>query len=153
MGISLQKGANVSLDKAAPGMSKIIISLGWDERQTDGVDFDLDASVFLLGQVDRVKSDLDFIFYNQLSSTCESIVHQGDNLTGSGDGDDEEVHVDLPSIPAEVKKVSSAVSIHDAFSRRQNFGQVSNAYIRILNQENTEEIARYDLTEDYSVET
>ena len=81
MGISLQKGANVSLDKAAPGMSKIIISLGWDERQTDGVDFDLDASVFLLGQVDRVKSDLDFIFYNQMSSTCGSIVHQGDNLT------------------------------------------------------------------------
>ena len=136
-------------------MNKIVIGLGWEERQTDGKDFDLDASLFMLSQAGRVRGDEDFIFYNNMSSSCGSVVHQGDNLTGASDGesDEEEVNVDLAAIPSEINKVSIAVSIHDAVANHQNFGQVSNAYIRIVNQENNEEITRYDLTEDYSIET
>jgi tellurium resistance protein TerD len=153
MGVSLQKGGNVSLDKAAPGMTKILIGLGWDERATDGAEFDLDASLFLLNSQGKARGDNDFIFYNKLTSDCGSVVHQGDNRTGEGDGDDEAIKIDLSKVPAEVNKVSVTVTIHDAQSRNQNFGQVANAFMRVVNDENNEEIARYDLSEDYSVET
>ncbi len=153
MAISLQKGANVSLEKTSPGIQKISIGLGWDERSTDGLDFDLDASAFLLGAEGKVRGDSDFIFFNQLKSTCGSVEHTGDNLTGDGDGDDETILVDLSKIPPVVEKVSFTVTIHDAENRKQNFGQVSNAFIRIVNSANNEEIVRYDLTEDFSTET
>jgi|TARA_B110001469_G_C9644259_1_gene324975 tellurium resistance protein TerD len=153
MGVSLQKGGNVSLDKAAPGMTKILIGLGWDERATDGAEFDLDASLFLLNSQGKARGDNDFIFYNKLTSDCGSVVHQGDNRTGEGDGDDEAMKIDLSKVPAEVNKVAVTVTIHDAQSRNQNFGQVANAFMRVVNDENNEEIARYDLSEDYSVET
>ncbi len=153
MGVSLQKGGNVSLDKAAPGMTKILIGLGWDERATDGAEFDLDASLFLLNSQGKARGDNDFIFYNKLTSDCGSVVHQGDNRTGEGDGDDEAIKIDLSKVPAEVNKVAVTVTIHDAQSRNQNFGQVANAFMRVVNDENNEEIARYDLSEDYSVET
>lgn len=153
MAVSLQKGGNVSLAKEAPGMTKILIGLGWDERATDGAGFDLDASVFLLSDSGKVRADNDFIFYNNLTSSCSSVVHQGDNRTGEGDGDDEAVKVDLSKVPADVKTLSVTVTIHDAAARNQNFGQVANAFIRVVNDENNQEVARYDLSEDYSVET
>lgn len=153
MGVSLQKGGNVSLEKAAPGMTKILVGLGWDERATDGSEFDLDASVFLLNEGGKARSDSDFIFYNNLSSSCGSVIHQGDNRTGAGDGDDEAVKVDLAKVPADVHKISVTVTIHDAAARNQNFGQVANAFIRVVNDETNEEVARYDLSEDYSIET
>lgn len=153
MGVSLQKGGNVSLDKVAPGMTKLLIGLGWDERSTDGVEFDLDASIFLLKSDGKVRGDNDFIFYNKLTSDCGSIEHQGDNRTGAGEGDDESVKVNLSSVPQEVSKVSVVVTIHDAQARNQNFGQVTNAFIRLVNDETNEEVARYDLSEDYSIET
>tara|TARA_B110000503_G_scaffold130422_1_gene203808 strand:+ start:318 stop:896 length:579 start_codon:yes stop_codon:yes gene_type:complete len=153
MGVSLQKGGNVSLDKAAPGMTKILVGLGWDERSTDGADFDLDASMFLLNEGGKTQADNDFIFYGNLNSACGSIVHQGDNLTGEGDGDDEAIKVDLSKVPAHVAKIAVTVTVHEAIERGQNFGQVANAFIRIVNDESNEEIARYDLSEDYSIET
>ncbi|MBL1353347.1 MAG: TerD family protein [Zetaproteobacteria bacterium] len=153
MSVSLKKGGNVSLEKTSPGISKILIGLGWDERATDGGDFDLDASVFLLKDDGKVRSDEDFIFYNNLSSTCKSVVHQGDNRTGAGDGDDEAVKVDLTQVPADVKKITVAVTIHEAQARNQNFGQVANAFMRIVNDETNVEVARFDLSEDYSIET
>jgi tellurium resistance protein TerD len=153
MGISLQKGGNVSLEKAAPGMKKVIVGLGWDVRATDGVDFDLDASLFLLGENGKVVDDKSFIFYNNLKSVCGSVEHTGDNLTGEGDGDDEQIKVDLSKVPDLVKKIVITVTIHDAASRSLNFGQVSNASIRIVNEENNTEVLRYDLSEDCSIET
>ena len=153
MGVSLQKGGNVSLEKVAPGMTKMLLGLGWDSRASDGTDFDLDASVFMVGADGKVRVDGDFIFYNNLKSACGSVEHTGDNKTGEGDGDDEAVKVDLSLIPADVNKVIVGVTIHDAESRNQNFGQVSNAFIRVVNQDSNEEVARYDLSEDYSVET
>jgi len=153
MGVSLQKGGNVSLEKAAPGMTKMLIGLGWDERATDGAEFDLDASIFMLKSDGKVRADNDFIFYNNLTSSDGSVVHQGDNRTGEGEGDDEAVKVDLAKVPAEVDKISVTVTIHDAVNRNQNFGQVANAFIRVVNDENNEEVARYDLSEDYSIET
>lgn len=153
MAVSLQKGGNVSLEKAAPGMTKMLIGLGWDERATDGAEFDLDASIFLLNADGKVRSDSDFIFYNNLSSTCGSVVHQGDNRTGEGDGDDEAIKIDLSKVPADVNKISVTVTIHDAESRKQNFGQVTNSFIRVVNDDSNEEVARYDLSEDYSIET
>ncbi|MEJ2668910.1 MAG: TerD family protein [Gammaproteobacteria bacterium] len=153
MAVSLQKGGNVSLDKTAPGMTKILVGLGWDKRATDGTDFDLDASVFLLNDGGKVRTDSDFIFYNNLTSSCGSVVHQGDNRTGEGEGDDEAVKVDLAKVPADVQKIAVTVTIHEAEARQQNFGQISNAFIRIVNDENAEEVVRYDLTEDYSIET
>lgn len=153
MAVSLQKGGNVSLEKVAPGMTRCIAGLGWDTRVTDGVDFDLDASVFMIGEDGKIRSDADFIFYNQLVSGCGSVEHTGDNLTGEGDGDDEAVKVDLTKIPADVAKLVLGVTIHDADARKQNFGQVSNAFIRIVNESNNEEVVRYDLSEDYSTET
>ena len=153
MSISLNKGANLSLSKEAPGLTKILVGLGWDTRSSDGQDFDLDASAFLLKEGDKVRSDADFIFYNQLKSTDGSVEHTGDNTTGEGDGDDETVKVDLSRVPADVQKISVAVTIHDADSRRQNFGMVTNAFIRVVNEANNAELARYDLSEDASTNT
>ncbi|MBM7034772.1 TerD family protein [Vibrio ulleungensis] len=153
MAVSLQKGGNVSLDKAAPGMTKLVLGLGWDARATDGADFDLDASAFMLDAQGKVKSDNGFVFYNNLVSECGSVNHDGDNRTGEGDGDDETIRVDLAKVPADISKVSIGVTIHEAQQRMQNFGQVSNAFIRIVNADTNVEVARYDLSEDYSVET
>ncbi len=153
MSISLSKGGNLSLSKEEPGLAKILIGLGWDTRSTDGADFDLDASAFLLATGDKVRSDADFIFYNQLRSADGSVEHTGDNLTGEGDGDDEAVKVNLAAVPADVQKISVAATIHEADARRQNFGMVSNAFIRVVNDATGREIARYDLTEDASTET
>ncbi len=153
MGVSLSKGGNVSLSKEAPGLNRILIGLGWDVRATDGQDYDLDASVFLLNAEGRVRSDADFIFYNNLTSADGSVEHTGDNRTGEGEGDDEAVKVTVGAVPPDVDKLVVAVTIHDAQARGQNFGQVENAFIRIVNDENAVEIARYDLSEDASVET
>ena len=153
MAISLQKGGNISLKKADPGIKKALVGLGWDDRGTDGADFDLDASVFLVAASGQVRSDADFIFYNQLTSSCGSVVHMGDNLTGQGEGDDEVVQVDLGNVPADVQKLVFAVTIYEASTRRQNFGMVANAFIRIVNDETNREIVRFDLSEDASIET
>ena len=153
MALSLQKGGNVSLSKADPSLTKILVGLGWDERSTDGSAFDLDASAFLLTASGKVRGDADFIFYNQLKSTDGSVEHTGDNRTGQGDGDDEAMKVDLSKVPAEITKIAFTVTIHDADARRQNFGQVANAFIRVVNDVTGTEIVRYDLAEDYSTET
>ncbi|GGY17128.1 chemical-damaging agent resistance protein C [Massilia dura] len=153
MAISLQKGGNVNLSKEAPGLSQLTIGLGWDVRNTDGAAFDIDSSVFLLKADGKVRSDQDFIFYNNLKSTDGSIVHSGDNRTGEGEGDDESVQVDLARVPADVDKIAVCVTIHDAEARRQNFGQVQKAFVRCVNSANNQEVARYDLSEDSSTET
>jgi tellurium resistance protein TerD len=153
MAISLNKGENLSLSKTDPNLNNVIIGLGWDARPTDGQDFDLDASAFMLKSDGKVRSDTDFIFYNQLRSSCGSVEHKGDNRTGAGDGDDESVLLQLNKIPAEIEKVAFTVTIHDAESRKQNFGQVSNAFIRVVNKDTGVEVARYDLSEDASIET
>lgn len=153
MAISLTKGGNTSLTKSAPGLTNIIIGLGWDARATDGGDFDLDASCFMLATQGKVRSDADFIFYNQTASTCGSVKHLGDNRTGEGDGDDEQVTIDLAKIPTDVAKVVVAVTIHEADVRLQSFGMVSQAFIRVVNADDDSEIVRYDLGEDFSTET
>jgi len=153
MAVSLSKGGNVSLSKEAPGLKAVRVGLGWDTRVTDGSAFDLDASVFVLNETGKVRSDADFVFYNNNNGANGSVVHQGDNLTGEGSGDDEVVAVSLDQIPADIQKLSFAVTIHEADGRRQNFGMVSNAFIRVLNAEGGAEIARYDLSEDASTET
>jgi len=153
MAVTLQKGGNVSLTKEAPGLSKATVGLGWDPRVTDGADFDLDASVFVCGEDGKVISDAHFIFYNNAKSPDGSIEHTGDNRSGAGDGDDEQVKVDLSAVPANIKKLVFAVTIHEAATRSQNFGQVANAFMRVINQDGGKELARYDLSEDYSVET
>jgi len=153
MSVSLAKGGNVSLSKEEPGLSRILIGLGWDVRLSDGTDFDLDASAFLLGDGGKVRGDTDFIFYNNLKSADGSVEHTGDNRTGEGDGDDEALKVVLPRVPLDVQKVAIAVTIHEGEARRQSFGMVSNAFIRVVNDETGREIARYDLTEDASTET
>jgi tellurium resistance protein TerD len=153
MGVSLQKGGNVNLSKEAPGLTAVHVGLGWDARATDGGDFDLDASVFMLKADGKVRGDSDFIFYNNLKSSDGSVQHTGDNKTGAGEGDDEVVNVDLSKVPPEVDKISFAVTIHEGETRRQSFGQVSNAFIRVLNKADSKELARYDLTEDGSTET
>lgn len=153
MAISLQKGGNVNLSKEAPSLKKLIVGLGWDPRSTDGAAFDLDGSAFLLKGDGKVRSDADFIFYNNLKSADGSITHLGDNTTGQGDGDDEQLSIDLSVVPADVERVVVAVTIHDAEARRQNFGQVGKAYIRVLNADGNKEIARFDLSEDGSTET
>jgi tellurium resistance protein TerD len=153
MGVSLQKGGNVNLSKEAPGLSAVHVGLGWDVRATDGSDFDLDASAFMVKVDGKVRGDSDFIFYNNLKSTDGSVQHMGDNKTGAGEGDDEVVQIDLSKVPAEVDKVAFAVTIHEGESRRQSFGQVSNAFIRVVNKADGKELARYDLTEDGSTET
>jgi len=153
MAISLQKGGNVNLNKEAPGLKKLVVGLGWDPRATDGKEFDLDGSVFLLNATGKARSDADFIFYNNLKSADGSVAHSGDNRSGEGDGDDETVTVDLDKVPADVDKISVCVTIHDATARNQNFGMVSKAFIRCINGADNKEIARFDLSEDSSVET
>jgi tellurium resistance protein TerD len=152
MAISLQKGGNVNLSKEAPGLSQLTVGLGWDVRSTDGAAFDIDSSVFLLKTDGKVRADQDFIFYNNLKSTDGSVQHSGDNRTGEGEGDDEFVKIDLSKVPADVDRISVAVTIHDAEARRQNFGQVSKAFVRCINGATNQEIARYDLSEDGSTE-
>lgn len=153
MAISLSKGGNLSLTKTDPSLSKILIGLGWDERATDGASFDLDASAFLLDSSGRVRGEHDFIFYNQLRSPDGAVEHTGDNRSGQGDGDDEAIKVDLSRVAADVSKIVITVTIHDADSRRQNFGQIANAFIRVVNDQTGQEVVRYDLAEDYSTET
>ncbi|MBI2373380.1 MAG: TerD family protein [Deltaproteobacteria bacterium] len=153
MGVSLSKGGNVSLSKEAPGLKKILVGLGWDARASDGADFDLDASAFMCGASGKVRGDSDFIFYNNLKSADGSVEHTGDNKTGAGEGDDESLKVFLDKLPADIQKVVFCVTIHDAEARKQNFGMVSNAFVRIVNLDDNKEVARYDLSEDASVET
>lgn len=153
MGVSLNKGGNVSLTKEAPGLTAILVGLGWDARTTTGDEFDLDASALMVNSGGRILGDQYFVFFNNLTSPDGSVEHTGDNLTGEGEGDDEVIKVNLASVPGEVDKVVFAVSIYDADNRRQSFGQVRNAYIRVVNQTGGSEIARYDLSEDASTET
>ncbi|WP_375243519.1 TerD family protein [Sphingomonas parapaucimobilis] len=153
MSVSLAKGGNVSLSKEEPGLTHILIGLGWDTRTTDGTDFDLDASAFLLSAGDKVRGDSDFIFYNNLRSSDGSVEHTGDNRTGEGDGDDEALKVELGKVAADVQKIAVSVTIHEGEARRQSFGMVSNAFIRVVNDVTGREIARYDLSEDASTET
>jgi tellurium resistance protein TerD len=153
MAISLTKGGNVNLSKEAPGLKKISVGLGWDARATDGAAFDLDASAFLVTAEGKVRTDGDFCFFNNKLVANGAVQHMGDNTTGVGDGDDETIQVELTLIPAELEKVVFTVTIYEAELRKQNFGQVSHAFIRILNQEGGQESARYDLSEDASVET
>ncbi|MCX5213123.1 TerD family protein [Kitasatospora sp. NBC_00240] len=153
MGVSLSKGGNVSLTKEAPGLTAVIVGLGWDVRTTTGTDFDLDASALLCNEGGRVDGDGNFVFFNNLKSPDGSVEHTGDNLTGEGEGDDEQIKVSLATVPADVAKIVFPVSIYDAENRTQNFGQVRNAFIRVVNQADNKELARYDLSEDASTET
>lgn len=153
MTLSLQKGQNLSLTKQAPGLVKIVAGLGWDARQTDGAEFDLDASLFMLLETEAVRSNRDFIFYSQKESACGAILHTGDNRTGEGEGDDEQIKIDLSKVPAEIKTLKITVTIHDGKLRGQNFGQVENAFIRLVDEMTGEEVTRFDLTEDMSTET
>jgi tellurium resistance protein TerD len=153
MAISLSKGGNVNLSKEAPGLNKIVVGLGWDARATDGAAFDLDASAFLVKLDGKVRSDSDFCFYNNKVVADGAVQHTGDNTTGAGEGDDEIIKVELSKIPADLDKVVFAVTIHEAEARKQNFGQVNHAFIRVVNEAGGQEIARYDLSEDASVET
>ena len=153
MAVSLTKGSNVNLSKEAPGLNKIAVGLGWDARATDGAAFDLDASVFLVKLDGKVRSDSDFCFFNNKVVGDGSVQHMGDNTTGAGDGDDETVKVELSKVPGELDKLVFGVTIHEAETCKQNFGQVSHAYIRIINEDDGAELARYDLSEDASIET
>ncbi|MET9698441.1 TerD family protein [Streptomyces sp. NPDC006529] len=153
MGVSLSKGGNVSLTKAAPNLTAVIVGLGWDARTTTGVDFDLDASAILTNDQGKVASDANFVFFNNLKSPDGSVEHTGDNTTGEGEGDDEAIKVNLAGVPADVAKIVFPVSIYEAEARQQSFGQVRNAYIRVVNQADNSELARYDLSEDASTET
>ena len=153
MGVSLAKGGNVSLTKAAPDLTAVAVGLGWDVRATTGADFDLDASALLLGASGKVLSDQHFVFFNNLTSPDGSVEHTGDNLTGEGEGDDEVVNVNLSAVPAECERIVFPVSIYDADNRHQSFGQVRNAFIRIVNRADDAELARFDLSEDASTET
>ncbi|MBO5287492.1 MAG: TerD family protein [Clostridia bacterium] len=153
MAVNLTKGQRVDLTRGT-GLQKIVVGLGWDTNDYDGgADFDLDACAFLLGAQSRVLRDEDFVFYGNLRHDSGAVVHTGDNLTGEGDGDDEQILVDLSLVPAYVQKIDFTVTIYDAEYRRQNFGQVSNAYIRIVDAITNREIVRYDLGEDFSIET
>jgi tellurium resistance protein TerD len=151
--VSLTKGGNVSLTKEAPGLTNVIVGLGWDVRSTTGADFDLDASAIIVGADGKVLSDKHFIFFNNLVSPDGTVEHTGDNLTGEGEGDDEQVKVNLAGMAADVDKLVFTVSIYDADARSQSFGQVRNAFIRVVNAADNKEIARYDLSEDASTET
>ncbi len=153
MGVSLSKGGNVSLSKEAPNLTAVQVGLGWDARTTTGADFDLDASALLTGADGKVLSDRHFVFFNNLTSPDGSVEHTGDNLTGEGEGDDEVINVELGAVPAEAARIVFPVSIYEAETRQQSFGQVRNAYIRVVNRSDGKELARYDLTEDASTET
>ena len=153
MAISLSMGGNVSLSKEAPGLDRIMVGLGWDVRATDGKDFDLDASAFLCAAGGKVRSDTDFCFYNNKNVAGGAVIHQGDNRTGEGDGDDEQIEITLSKMPADVDKVAVVVTIYNGDENGQTFGQVSNAFIRLVDASNNNEVVRYDLSEDASVET
>ncbi|MBR5914186.1 MAG: TerD family protein [Selenomonadaceae bacterium] len=154
MAVSLKKGQKVDLTKTNPGLKEVMIGLGWDIKRYDGgKDFDLDASAFLLGADGKVIEDADFIFYGNKKHSSNAVEHMGDNLTGAGEGDDEEIKINLALIPANIQKIDFTVTIYEANERNQNFGQVENAFIRVVNAANGEELIRYDLTEDYSIET
>lgn len=154
MAISLSKGQKVDLTKSNPGLTNITVGVGWDTNKYDGgQDFDLDSSVFLLDAGGKCATEKDFVFFNNLEGGNGSVVHTGDNLTGEGDGDDEQVKINLANVPATIEKVAFAITIHESEERSQNFGQVSNSYVRIVNDANGEELIRYDLGEDFSIET
>ena len=153
MAVSLKKGENVSLSKTDPTLKNVLIGLGWNARASDGADFDLDASLFMVGENGKVAGDDWFIFYNQLRSPCGSVEHTGDNRTGAGDGDDEAIKVALEKVPANIYSLVIAVTIHDAEARRQNFGMVRDAFVRLVNADSDQEVLRFDLSEDYSTET
>lgn len=152
MAISLQKGQRIDLTKGNPGLNNIIVGLGWDTNKYDGqADFDLDASAFLLDATGKVSKDTNFVYYGNLKTT--GVEHTGDNLTGEGEGDDEQIKVDLKAVPADIEKIAFTVTIYEAEARKQSFGQVSNAFIRVVNASTNQELVRYDLGEDYSIET
>jgi tellurium resistance protein TerD len=151
--VSLSKGGNVSLTKQAPNLTAVLIGLGWDARTTSGQDFDLDASALMVNASGKILSDAHFVFFNNLTSPDGSVEHTGDNLTGEGEGDDEAIKVHLAKVPAEVERIVFPVSIYEAEARGQSFGQVRNAFIRVVNQADNNELARYDLSEDASTET
>ena len=154
MAITLSKGQKVSLTKGNPGLKHLVVGLGWDTNKYDGgFDFDLDSAAFLLGESGKVNSDADFVFYNNLKHSSGAVEHLGDNLTGAGDGDDEQIKVDLSLVPANVGKIAFTVTIHEALERRQNFGQVSNSFVRVVNEDTKEELLNYELGEDFSIET
>jgi len=156
MAVTLTKGQRVSLEKVAPGLIEVFVGLGWDVKAMDtGYNFDLDASAFMLNSNEKLISDNHFIFYNNFTSPdpSKSVQHTGDNLTGVGDGDDEVIKINLQKVPADVQKIVIAVTIHEAAERGQNFGQVQNAFVRIVNAQTSQEVVRYDLVEDYSIET
>lgn len=154
MPVSLQKGQKVSLTKDNPGLTKVVVGLGWDVNQFDtGGDFDLDAAAFLLTDAGKVSKSEDFVFYGNLNHPSGSVQHMGDNLTGAGDGDDEQIKVNLAAVPENITKIAFTVTIYEAEARRQNFGQINNAFIRIYNEATGEELLRYDLGEDFSIET
>lgn len=154
MGIELKKGQKIDLTKGNASLNKILVGLGWDTNRYDGgYDFDLDAEAFCCGEDGKVHNDLDFIFYNNLKHSSGAIEHLGDNLTGDGEGDDEQIIIDLSLIPQSISRINFTVTIHEANERKQSFGQVSNAYVRVVNVENDQEILKYDLGEDFSIET
>ncbi|MCM3359354.1 MULTISPECIES: TerD family protein [unclassified Psychrobacillus] len=154
MAINLSKGQKVDLTKGNPGLTNIIVGLGWDTNKYDGRnDFDLDSSVFLLNSSGKCASEADFIFYNNTSGSNGAVVHTGDNRTGEGDGDDEQVNINLANVTSSIEKIAFSITIHDAEARGQNFGQVNNSYVRIINADTQEELIRYDLGEDFSIET
>ena len=154
MAVSLTKGQKVDLTKGNPGLSKLLIGLGWDVNKYDGGSaFDLDTAAFLLSGAGKVSGDGDFVFYGNLKHASGSVEHMGDNLTGEGEGDDEQIKVDLSAVPASVEKIDFKVTIYEAEERRQNFGQVSNAFIRVVDESTGTELIRYDLGEDFSIET
>ncbi|ABO48884.1 stress protein [Desulforamulus reducens MI-1] len=153
MAVNLQKGQKVDLTKGRSNLSKVVVGLGWDTNKFDGPDFDLDASAFLLGENGKCASADDFVFYNNLKHVSGSVMHMGDNLTGDGDGDDEQITIDLSKVPAHIHKIAITVTIHMAKERNQNFGLVSNAFVRVVDDSNGSELLRYDLSEDYSIET
>ena len=154
MAVSLTKGQKVDLTKGNPGLNNLLIGLGWDVNKFDGgSDFDLDTAAFLLGADGKTASDADFVFYGNLKHASGGVEHQGDNLTGAGDGDDEQIKVDLSKVPEAVEKIDFTVTIYEAEERHQNFGQVSNAFIRVVDESSNTELIRYDLGEDFSIET
>ncbi|MBU5334812.1 TerD family protein [Intestinibacter bartlettii] len=154
MAITLSKGQKVSLTKGNPGLKHIVVGLGWDTNKYDGgFDFDLDSAAFLLGENGKVNVDTDFIFYNNLKHSSGAVEHLGDNLTGEGDGDDEQIKLDLSLVPQNISKIAFTVTIHEAQERRQNFGQVNNSYVRVVNSDTNEELLNYELGEDFSIET
>ena len=152
--VNLSKGQKVDLTKTNPGLTKIMVGLGWDVNKYDsGGEFDLDAAAFLLGENGKATSENDIIFYNNKADASGAIQHMGDNKTGAGDGDDEVINIDLTRVPANVNKIDFTVTIFEADARNQNFGKVNNAYIRVMNQDNGEELLHFDLGEDFSIET